>query len=346
MAVVCVGVSGGVDSAAVVMMLKEQGDEVVGLHFTVDGSYCEEEISELSKSLGIEIVHKDISIYFKEKIIRPFVETYMQGGAPSPCVECNSTVKWQVLMDHARSIGAHKWATGHYVQSTEHKGYIYITKGNDPLKDQSYYLWKLNQEVLRGMVVPLGGKTKEQIKEYVSSKGYTSMATKKESMGLCFLGKGGYRELLRQEVSDIDRLSGGDIITIDGTKVGNHEGYPFYTIAQKKGLDIPKGLSVVDIDIDKNLLIVGDVSQLYTSAFTIYNYQFTDITDVLQSNNIEVKVRGIGRNPEGYCNLNIIDDTHLKVELIVGKAWAVTKSQPVVFYIGDRVVGGGYACGY
>lgn len=345
MALVCVGVSGGVDSAAVVMMLKEQGDEVVGLHFTVGGEYCEEEMAELSKSLGIEIVHKDISVYFREKIIIPFVDTYMHGGVPSPCVECNSTVKWKVLKDHAKSIGAQRWATGHYVQSVEHNGLIYIVKGRDPLKDQSYYLWKLDQEILRGMITPLGDKTKDMIKEYVTSRGYSSIAKKRESMGLCFLDKGGYRELLRREVEGIDNLMGGDIITSDGIKVGHHEGYPFYTIAQKKGLDIPKGLSVIDIDMASNRLTVGDVSQLYTSSFTIYDYRFTDINEALTHKNIEVKVRGVGRNPEGYCNLYVIDNKSLKVQLTSGKAWAVTRSQPVVFYIGNRVIGGGYACG-
>ncbi len=345
MALVCVGVSGGVDSAAVVMMLKEQGHEVVGLHFTVDGSFCEEKITQLSESLNIKIVHKDISSHFKQKIITPFIQTYMQGGAPSPCVECNSSVKWQVIIDYAQTIGAQKWATGHYVQTIEHNGLIYIAKGKDPLKDQSYYLWKLSQEVLRGMVVPLGDKTKQQIKEYVASKGYTTIASQKESMGLCFLNKGGYKELLRKEVDGIETLNGGDIVTLDGEKVGTHEGYPFYTIAQKKGLDIDKGLSVVDIDVDNNRLIVGDVAQLYISSFTIYNHQFTDINEVLTCTNMEVKVRGVGRNPDGYCTIKIIDNNLIKVELTSGKAWAVTKSQPVVFYIGERVVGGGYACG-
>ncbi len=343
MSLVCVGVSGGVDSAAVVMMLKEQGHEVVGLHFSTTGCCDKSYLDALSESLGIDIVYRDISSRFKREIIEPFISTYMSGGVPSPCVECNNSIKWELLKECAAELGAHYWATGHYVQKQEHNNLLYIIKGRDELKDQSYYLWKLSQETLRGMLTPLGALTKSEVKEYVESKGFHSISRQKESMGLCFLDKGGYQELLRKHVSGIDRLKGGEIVLRSGDVVGHHEGYPFYTIAQKKGLSIAKGLSVVEVDAKRNRLVVGDVASLYVDRFFIHNFQFVDSSEPFTAENLKVVVRGVGRNPQGYCSLlHTSEQGVLEVVLSSDKAWAVTAEQPVVFYIDDRVVGGGY----
>lgn len=342
MSLVSVGVSGGVDSAATVLMLKNRGFNVKGVHFSVFSEKNSDYLERLSECLDIDIVDRDVSELFDRTIINPFVDGYLCGATPSPCVECNPTIKWRVVRGFGEQIGASYWATGHYARVVKHNGLFYVARGVDPLKDQSYYLWKLDQSTLKGAIMPLGDNLKVEVKKFMSHSGLDALSCQKESMGVCFLGRGGYKELLRGRVTDIDRLCDGEIIDRGGRVVGSHEGYPFYTIAQYKGLNLDKGLCVVEIDPKNNRLIVGDQNELYTDNFAVENYNFVSIDEAKYSANIEVKVRGIGRNPNGYCKIQIIDGSNLRVELLSDKAWAVAKGQPVVFYIDQRVVGGGY----
>ncbi|MFI3321660.1 MAG: tRNA 2-thiouridine(34) synthase MnmA [Rikenellaceae bacterium] len=342
---ISVGVSGGVDSAATVLMLKELGYEVYGVRFAVNQTDYRNNLldnSNLSERLDIEINEVDITQTFEKKIITPFIDSYLSGRTPSPCVECNCSIKWDVIEQNGAKIGAQNWATGHYARVVEHNGLYYVAKGVDPVKDQSYYLWQLSQSTLKGAIMVLGDKRKEQIKEFMFKKGYRELSSKKESMGVCFLGRGGYKELLKSRVDNIERLEGGEIVDRDGRVVGRHDGYPFYTLAQRKGLGLVRPNCVVAVDSERNRLIVGDENELYCSTFRVKNYKFVCLDEVMDSKRLEVKVRGVGWNPEGYCKVDIVDGNSLIVNLLSSRAWAVSSGQPVVFYIDDRVVGGGY----
>lgn len=339
---VLLGVSGGIDSAVASFMLRRKGYRVIGLHLVMtDKEYisAEQHSAEISALLSIDVHIYDARNTFKNKILDPFIESYLSGETPSPCTWCNNHIKWKILKEMASEYGCTGWATGHYCSSTEHEGRLYIKKGIDPLKDQSYYLWALGQETLKGAIMPLGGYTKEQIKEIASSElGLESIAKKRESMGLCFLGGRGYGELIESHYSDGE----GDIVDKNGNIVGQHKGYPFYTLAQKKGLEIPSGMCITSIDHRRNQLIIGEATELYQSSFRVKDWSVVSRDELLGSDNVEVKVRGIGRNPEGYCNISLTEDGDLVVATET-PAWAIAAGQPVVFYIGDRVIGGGYA---
>lgn len=342
MSLVSVGVSGGVDSAATVLMLKNRGFNVKGVHFSVFDGERVDYIEKLSESLEIDIVDINVSELFDRNIITPFVNGYMDGSTPSPCVECNPAIKWNAVRGFGEKIGALNWATGHYARVVERDGFYYVSKGIDPLKDQSYYLWKLDQTTLAGAIMPLGESSKSDIKKYMNDKGFHILSGQKESMGVCFLGGGGYKKLLRDRVESIDRLRGGDIVDRRGEKVGSHDGYPFYTIAQYRGLNIEKGLCVVEIDAQNNRLIIGDEKELYIDQFLVENYSFVNHDEIVNTHTLEIKVRGIGRNPNGYCKVDFLGNNILNVKILTDNAWAIAKGQPVVFYIGERVVGGGY----
>ncbi|MFI3315563.1 MAG: tRNA 2-thiouridine(34) synthase MnmA [Rikenellaceae bacterium] len=342
MSTISVGVSGGIDSAATVLILKNRGYDIKGVTFKTLSDTTHDSSSILAEKLGIEIEEVDISTHFKEAIIDPFCNAYIEGLTPSPCVECNCSIKWEVIKNHALSHNATHWATGHYAQITKIDSLLYITKGVDELKDQSYYLWKLSQETLKGCVMPLGGSTKRDIIKMVSQSNIDYLTSKSESMGVCFLGKGGYKELLKNEYPDVSKLNGGLIVDRNSNILGHHEGYPFYTLAQRKGLPINKPLCVVEINRNENLIVVGERDELYSDSFFIRDYSFVAIDEAIYSRELTVKVRGIGDNPTGYCTIEILSKTQIFVRLLSDKAWALTAGQPVVFYIGDRVVGGGY----
>ncbi|MEG1635683.1 MAG: tRNA 2-thiouridine(34) synthase MnmA [Rikenellaceae bacterium] len=342
MPLVSVGVSGGVDSAATVLMLKNQGFSVKGVHFSVLSENNSDYISKLSESLEIDIIECNVSKIFDKNIVTPFISDYMSGRTPSPCVECNPMIKWSVVRSCAEQIGASVWATGHYARVVKQNGFYYVARGADILKDQSYYLWKLDQQTLAGALMPLGSYSKVEIKKYMENKGFMALSHQKESMGVCFLGPGGYKELLRERVPDIHNLCGGEIVDRTGKVVGTHDGYPFYTIAQHRRLGIDKGLCVVEIDKANNRLVIGDENELYVDNFFVENYQFINRDEIAESGVLEVKVRGVGRNPVGYCKVDFVDDKLLRVSLLTSSAWAIANGQPAVFYIKERVVGGGY----
>ncbi len=336
---VFLGISGGIDSAASVLILKELGYEVVGVYLQIHTPLTDHE--ELQDRLGIKIIINNVSDIFNANIIDNFVNSYMMGLTPSPCVECNHSIKWKIIRQMALENGCNNWATGHYCNVSKHNGTYYIERGLDPIKDQSYYLWKLEQDILEGAIFPLGNYTKAQIYDMMREKGYQKIVNKPQSMSVCFLKDKGLKLFLEENLPTTNDLKGGDILDTDGNIIGKHDGYPFYTIAQKKGLGLNNGKCVIDIVPETNRLIVGNRNDLFTKEIIISNYYFGNLED-LSSNNIVANVRGIGENPKGFAQIKILDRNKAKISLEY-PAWAVTKGQPVVFYCQNRVIGGGYA---
>lgn len=335
---VFVGISGGIDSAASVLLLKEKGYDVVGVYLYINKPL--ENIISLKKELGIDIIINDVREEFSSNIIDNFVSAYIAGETPSPCVECNDKIKWQKLRQIALENGGDYWATGHYCQTVKIDNKIYIKKGVDSLKDQSYYLWKLDQDILSGALFPLGSYTKSNVYSFMREKGYTDLVEKPQSMSICFLNKLSVAEFLRQNIKS-DILQKGNIVNEKGDIIGSHMGYPLYTIAQKKGMGLPKGYCVSKIIPKQNKLIVAHRDSLNTTVLIIKNWKFVDIDMIINNPKLTVIVRGVGENPEGEVVVEILSDTLAKVKLS-SPAWAVANGQPVVFYIEDVVVGGGY----
>lgn len=338
---IAVGVSGGVDSAVCVMMLKKAGYRVTGVMLGMYGD-DEDAAADLSAKLEIPVIYRNVSDRFDEAVIVPFIDGLMSGATPSPCTVCNPAVKWRELKAAAEESGASMWATGHYCRITEHKGKRYVTRGVDPVKDQSYYLWRLDDELLAGACMPLGEWLKSDVKAMAAELGLGDIASKRESMSVCFFGSGGYASLLKERC-DMNAIGEGPVCDASGRTVARHKGFPFYTIGQRRGLDIPAGTCVTRIDAAANTLYIGRPDELYTCRITLGDTSVRDADEFFSSDRMTVSVRGIGRNPEGFVNVRK-DGDRVAVEMAGRGAWAVCKGQPAVFYIDDRVVGGGIVC--
>lgn len=352
---VVLGMSGGTDSSVAAMLLKEEGYEVIGVSlwfFTSNHSYDKndsvpdfiKDAQDLAKRLEIPHHVIDARQEFRDSIIQFFLDEYLAGRTPSPCIQCNPRLKWKLLLDKAKQLGCDSIATGHYIQILEENSVRYIHKGKDPAKDQSYFLWNLNQEILSRTITPLGKYTKSEVREIAKSFGFTSVAKKKESMGICFMNNMDYRDFLQEMVPDINQKIGkGKVLNSNGEHVGWHDGYPYYTIGQKRGLDLKEkqGLMVNRIYPRSNTLIISKKEDLNRTHFSVSDYYFNNTEDITK-NNITCIVRGLGLNPDGFCTIKINSSTKLEVSL-EHPAWAIAPGQPVAFYIEDKLIGGGFA---
>jgi tRNA-specific 2-thiouridylase len=350
---VLVGMSGGIDSSATCIMLQEQGYEVVGVtmrtwdvpsHFSTPGQTQPDEVLEaqaLASRLGIEHHVADVREEFRKVIVQYFIDEYMHGRTPNPCVMCNPLFKERILCEWADRTQCAWIATGHYCQLEDRNGYRYIITGDDPTKDQSYFLWKLPQEILRRMMFPLGGMTKAAVREYLAAKGFEAKARGGESMEICFIDKD-YREFLREHCPDIDeKIGAGWFVDSKGLKLGQHKGFAYYTIGQRKGLEIALGKPayVLKINPAKNTVMLGDADQLKTTHMLVEDINVADMNELLTCSNLSVRIRY--RSQPIPCQAILLENQKLLVKFAT-EASAITPGQSAVFYDGNRVLGGGF----
>lgn len=338
---VAVGLSGGVDSLVTVLLLREQGYKVVGVHLQLWKEGNREEVARLCDQLQIEMVCYDGKAAFKERVVDSFVQEYLAGRTPNPCTVCNNLVKWNLLAEAADRLGIGKLATGHYVQIVREATGWYIKKGEDIHKDQSYFLWGVKQDILARTLTPLGVCTKMQVKAYAEAKGYGGIARKKESMGICFLEGKDYRDFIRCYCREPLLMQAGDIVDGTGNIIGRHAGLLNYTVGQKKEMPVCNGQSlyVAGIDAKNNRIIAGNKSGLYREHLVVTDVNFV-CPEEINAENITVKVRGFGLNPEGFATLERQPDSSVRVSLS-SPAWAVASGQPVAFYRNNLLIGGG-----
>jgi len=351
---VLVGMSGGIDSSAACIMLQEQGYEVVGVtmrtwdipsHFSSPEQEQPDEIMEaqaVAARLGIEHHVADVREEFRKVIVQYFIDEYMRGRTPNPCVMCNPLFKERILCEWADRTGCQWIATGHYCQIEKRNGHCYIVTGDDATKDQSYFLWKLPQEILERMLLPLGGMTKETVREYLAQKGFEAKAKGGESMEICFIDKD-YRDFLREHCPDIDeRIGPGWFVDSKGLKLGQHKGFAYYTIGQRKGLGIALGepAYVLKINPEKNTVMLGNADQLKTGYMLVEPPVAPDIEELLNCPDLSVRIRY--RSLPIPCQvLQLPDNGYLLVKFAT-EASAITPGQSAVFYDGNRVLGGGF----
>ena len=364
---VLVGMSGGIDSTAVCCMLLEQGYRVEGLTFvTCDSGFgAVEAATALAACLGIPHHVADVREEFRNLVVQPFIDSYLSGRTPNPCVNCNPLVKFRLLEEWADRLGCTHIATGHYVkvervqrtenreqsteyrvQSTENREQstdnsehrYYIVTGDDDRKDQSYFLWRLTQKQLSRVIFPLGGMEKPQVVEYLKERGFEYVASGGESMEVCFI-PGDYRDFLRANVPDIDaRFGGGSFVDSEGRVLGKHAGFPFYTVGQRKGLGIALGYPayVLKINAAKNTVMLGTEEQLVVRHMLVEEPQWVDDIPAGLTVRVRYRSRPVPCDaPEATGDGRWIVRLHEPVS-------AMTPGQSAVFYVGNRVVGGAF----
>lgn len=337
---VLVGMSGGIDSTATCLMLQEQGYEIVGLTMWVWGDEPLE-ARRLSEQIGIEHYIVDERDAFRQVVVQNFIDEYCNGRTPNPCVICNPQFKFRILAEWANRLGCTYIATGHYSRLEEENGITYIVVGEDEKKDQSYFLWQLPQEILCRCIFPLGSYTKSQVRNYLKDKGYTLKSEEKESMEVCFI-KGDYRDFLRQHSPEIDEQIGrGWFVNAQGVKLGEHKGFPYYTIGQRKGLEIALGKPayVLKINPQKNTVMLGDAELLKTRYMLVEQIYFPSRENFISLLGLSVRIRY--RSRPIPCDVRSLEDGRLLVHFHED-ASAVTPGQSAVFYQGTRMVGGAF----
>lgn len=341
---VLLGMSGGIDSSVSALLLKTHGYHVIGIWLAVNNieESQAEHLKKLETILGIQIRFLNKTAEFEETIISYFRKEHLSGRSPSPCAVCNPLFKWKILLEYADMYKIPFVATGHYIQKIFWQNKWWLKKGADTLKDQSYFLWGLNQETISRMILPLGTLTKTETKEIGRQNGLEFLLNQKESMGLCFAGDTPYGELIQKNIPEIAFPGPGNIVDIEGKIIGRHKGYLFYTIGQKREMEFYDGIirSVAGIDAQRNSLIAAPESELWQTSFHISDYHFIDEEFVLNSPEVSVKIRGIGRNPKGNAKLTKLPDGHIRVET-EEPVWAVAPGQPAVFYFNNLLAGGG-----
>lgn len=348
---VLVAMSGGIDSSATCILLQEQGYEVLGVTMRVWDSPSKfsrpgqelpdyiEEARALAARIGIEHYIADERASFKDIVVKNFVDEYMQGRTPNPCALCNPTFKFRMLLEWADKLGCPYVATGHYSRLEERGGRMYIVTGDDEKKDQSYFLWRLGQDVLRRCIFPLGNFTKVQMRAFLQERGFEAKSKEGESMEVCFI-EGDYRDFIRQQVPDIDEKIGkGWFVDAEGRKLGQHKGFPYYTIGQRKGLEIALGQPayVLKINPQKNTVMLGDASGLKAEYMLAESALFPDPQEIFTVGQLSVRIRY--RSKPIPCEVKLLEDGRLLVHFLA-EASSITPGQSAVFYDGKRVIGG------
>lgn len=337
---VLVGLSGGIDSFMTALLLKKRGYEVVGLNLLLWREETDEPLAALCRRLGIPLQYYDGRALFRERIVKSFIQDYLQGRTPNPCTLCNATVKWELLCRAADEQGIGKIATGHYVRIRQEGQHFYVFKGKDPVKDQSYFLWGIKEELLARTLTPLGEYTKAEIRQLAVEEGYEWLVQKKESMGVCFLQGGNYREFVALQAG-VKIEMGGPICNIRGEIIGRHTGLLNYTVGQKRGIPSEDGqaLYVAELRPDKNEIVVDRKEKLFRTILEISSIHFVKEED-LEQGGVEVKVRGLGQNPAGEAWVYRMENGNLRI-CLSSPAWALAPGQPVVLYRQERLLGGG-----
>ena len=339
---VLLGMSGGTDSSVAALLLQDAGYEVTGVTFRFyekDGSteYLDD-ARDLCRRLSIPHIVCDQREAFQATIVDYFIREYMKGHTPVPCTLCNNFLKWPLLRLLADEQGIYHLATGHYVQKRQMDGYWYITAGADADKDQSFFLWGLPQDIMERMLLPMGGLTKTRVREIAEERGFLKAATKKDSIGVCFCPMD-YRSFLREEVP-AEAIQKGKFYDEKGNFIAWHEGYPFYTIGQRRGLgiDLNRAVFVKEIIPSENKVVLGDLKSLEKTEMQLKDWNIINPSVLLGQEDVIVKIRY--RKQANRCTVTLQPDNTLPVQLHEPLT-AIAAGQAAAFYRGDVVLGGG-----
>ena len=359
---VIIGMSGGLDSSVAAALLVEAGYDVVGITIKTyryedvggaiggETSCCSldgiNDARRVASRLGIPHYVYDFTEPFEREIIDYFTDAYLAGDTPNPCVMCNRKIKWAEMLRRADALGADFIATGHYARlrrDTETDRLV-LSRGRDTGKDQSYALWAVSQESLARTLFPLAELTKPETRALAETM-ELPVAGKRESYEICFIPDNDYARFLRDRVEGLEASVGGGEIVRDGEVIGRHDGYPFYTVGQRRGIGIaaPEPLYVIDVHPQSNQVEVGAVEQLMHRGLRAGSVNLIKWGSIDEPRTFVAKIRYKDEGAPAVCRT--LDDGSLEVVFAEPRR-AITRGQSVVLYDGDDVVGGGVITGW
>lgn len=347
-----IAMSGGVDSSVAAHLMKEAGYDCLGVtmrlydkcHGTCDAdneaiSQDIQDAKNVADAVGIPFEVWDYRKEFDCEVIKRFVQTYKDGQTPNPCVECNHYIKFGVMMDRMKELGAEYLATGHYVRNEydETTGRYLLKKAVDESKDQSYMLYNLTQEQLSHILFPLGGYTKDEIRAMAGQQALEN-AHKKDSQDICFVPDGEYAEFIEEYTKET--FAPGEFVTTEGKVLGTHQGMIRYTLGQRRGLGISAAdrLYVVGKDMENNRVILGSNEDLMADTVYAYNVNLISLDHIEGELRCKAKIRY--KHKEAAATAIQISDTEIKVVFDAPQR-GITPGQSLVLYDGDVVIGGG-----
>ncbi|PCH91237.1 MAG: tRNA 2-thiouridine(34) synthase MnmA [Bacteroidetes bacterium] len=353
---ILVAMSGGIDSSIAAMMLHEEGYEVIGMtmktweYASVGGNKKEtgccsldsiNDARNMAVKFGFPHYIIDIRQEFGDHIIDNFVGEYMAGRTPNPCVLCNTHIKWEALLKRADQLDCEFIATGHYAKVREENSRYVVSKGLDETKDQSYVLWGVSQKNLARTKYPLGNYLKKEIKKIAIEAGFEELAKKSESYEICFIPDNDYRGFLKRRVNGLkEQVADGKFVTTKGEQIGTHKGYPFYTVGQRKGLEIAVGspLYVTEIIPDTNTVVLGDKKDLEKQEMIVKELNLIKYASL--ENELEAVTKIRYKDIGTHSTINQVAEDEMQVAFHK-KVKAIAPGQSAVFYEGDDLIGGG-----
>lgn len=353
---VLVAMSGGIDSTVAAMMLHEEGYEVIGItmktwDYANSGGNKKEtgccsldsinDARDVAVRFGFHHFIVDIRNEFGDYVIDNFVDEYLAGRTPNPCVLCNTHIKWSALLKRADAMDCEFIATGHYAKINQTSaGRYYISKPVDRNKDQSYVLWGLTQECMARSRFPLAGLEKPEVRQYAHDMGYEELAKKGESYEICFVPDNDYRGFLKRRVPELEaRVAGGNFVNSEGKVIGQHQGYPFYTIGQRKGLGMAFGepMYVSEIRPESNTVVLGPVEELLRNGMTVGQLNLQKYEHIPEGIEAVTMVR---YNDSGTLSKLSQSGNEVRVEFMANVR-GIAPGQSAVFFEGDDIIGGG-----
>lgn len=345
-----IAMSGGVDSSVAALLMKEKGYDCIGVTMKLydnedigiskEKTCCSlddiEDARMVARRIGIPYYVVNFKDDFKEKVVDKFVNSYLQGRTPNPCIECNRHLKFEHLYQKARELECDVIVTGHYARIVQDGNQYLMKKAADSSKDQSYVLYSLTQEQLSHTIFPLGELTKEQVREIAQEHDFIN-SEKKDSQDICFIPDGNYKRFMMENYNV--NIGTGDFVNRTGKVLGTHQGYYGYTIGQRKGLGIAaeKPYYVVDIQPEQNRVVLGSDEELFHSILEAEEFNWI-LDDDFSGRVIQAKVRYRQQAQDAYVKL--LENGRVQISFLEPQR-AITKGQAVVLYQNDVVIGGG-----